>query len=170
MPSSNVKPQFSGPFSAELEAAWDESESDFVRGVINDQSISDQEWAELGTRMATCLEQYGIRFDGFDDQGGYDASGNTLSGDALEEALSDCETSTGEVWIHGLRLSMSTNPSNAAVEVAMTDCLIRNGAVGPEYTAEQFLKDNPNLSFPFMGTPEEEIFWSCNSNPSYRAD
>lgn len=163
------KPDFSGPFSAELNAAWDESDSDFVRAVVTDGVVSDQEWAELGTRMATCLDGYGITFEGFDDQGSYNGSGNTLDQEELSDALAGCEASTGEAWLTGLRRSMADNPKNIPVEEVMTQCLVRNGAVAPDYTKEQFLQDNPNLSFPFMGTQEEEIFWSCNDDPSYDA-
>lgn len=163
------RPTFEGPFAAELQAAWDESGSDFVQSVVHDGVVSDQEWAELGSRMTQCLAEYGIKFEGFDGNGRYNGSGSTLSSEDLNEALSGCEASTGESWLTGIRISMATNPQNEPPEKAMTDCLKRNGAVGQDYTEKQFLDDNADLSFPFMGTAKEKAFWSCNDNPSYVA-
>lgn len=160
-------PAFTGPFAAELRDAWLKSNSDFVRGVVEDQVISDQEWAELSTRMSTCFSRFGIEFRGFGDDGTYSTGPTPYEGDQLEKVLSGCENESGEIWIHGLKLAMSNNPRNEPVEEVMTACLIRNGAVDTSYTEEAFLRDNPSLSFPFMGTEREEIFWKCNSNPSY---
>lgn len=71
-------------------------------------------------------------------------------------------------WIHMLRTSMSTNPQNLPIDELMTECLIRNRAVSPDYTAEQFAEDNPAQTIPFLegGTA---IFWACNDEPLYTA-
>lgn len=63
---------------------------------------------------------------------------------------------------------MSSNPNNVPFEERMTECLKRNGLVSADYTVEQFLRDNPSQSFSFMGTSKEDVFWACNSNPSFQ--
>lgn len=160
-------PAFSGPYAAELAEAWRASDSGFVRAVIADGKVSDQEWAELGMRMTECLDDSGLDFVGFSDDGSYRVGPSKVTGEDLTRVLDGCERSTGEVWIHGLRLSMSTNPENVPVEQIMTECLIRNGAVGPDYTEEQFARDSPTQSFPFMGTSKEAAYRRCNDDPSY---
>lgn len=157
-------PRFSGPYAAELTQAWKESDSEFVRDVIADEKVSDQEWAELSTRMAECLAKAGLEFGGFDDHGTYTVGPSRLTGDPLTRVLDGCETSTGELWVHALRLSMSTNPENVPIDELMTDCLIRNGAVSPDYTKEQFAQDNPAQTIPFIDGGSA-VFWACNEDP-----
>jgi hypothetical protein len=160
-------PAFTGPYAAELEAAWRESDSDFVRSVVADEAVSDQEWAELGTRMTECLADAGLEFGGFRDDGSYTVGPSLLTGDDVTRVLDSCERSTGELWLHALRMSMSSNPDNLPIHEVMTQCLIRNGAVEADYTKEQFAQDAPAQSFPFMGTDKESVFWACNDDPSY---
>lgn len=163
--SNNGAPKYSGPYAAELASAWQESDSDFVREVIADEKISDQEWSETGTRMTECLAAKGLKFEGFNDEGGYRVGPTSVSDP--DKIMDDCETDTGAFWLLKLRIGMMSNPSNEPIEEIMTECLIRNGAVDSSYTKEQYLQDNPSLGFPFMGTDKESIFWSCTDNPSF---
>lgn len=166
-PPADDAPPFTGPYSKELETAWKDSTSEFLHAALEDETISDSEWSELGTEMGDCTAEHGIEFQGFSNDGGYSTGPSDLSRKGQDEILDECEKSTGTYWIIGLRQSMTTNPENIPVEVIMTDCLVRNGAVDADYTKEQFLRDNPDLSFPFMGTPEEQVFWACTKDPSY---
>lgn len=167
---SAAPPAFSGPFAADLTAAWVESESDFVRAALDDQVVSDDEWRTLSARMASCLDDAGIRFEGFEEDGTYSTSPILGSPQEIDATLTECENWSGERWLHPLRRSMSSNPSNAPFEDVMTECLVRNDLVPPDYSSEDFVRDNPSLNFPFMGTPDEAAFWSCNSDPSFRRD
>lgn len=163
-------PAFDGPYAAEIADAWRESDSDFVRGVIADEQITDAEWAELGVRMSDCLADEGLDFLGFDDNGTYRVGPSRVSGDDATRVLDGCERESGETWIHALRLSMSTNPDNAPIEELMTDCLIRNGAVAAGYTAEDFARDSPQQTIPFVDSAGTATFWACNEDPSYARD
>lgn len=161
-------PAFHGPYASELTDAWRESQSDFVRDVIKDEEISDSEWAELGTRMTECLSSKGLEFGGFGDDGSYTVGPSAMRSEDKEAALNECEKTSGELWVHPLRLSMSTNPDNVPIEEVMTQCLVRNDAVPADYTEEQFLRDNPTRSFPFK-EGGEQIFWACTDDSSYDA-
>ncbi len=159
-------PAFSGPYAAELEQAWRESDSDFVRQVIADEVVSDQEWAELDTRMTECLARSGLEFGGFDDHGTYTVGPSQLSGEALSRVVDACEINSGEVWVHALRLAMNANPENRPIAEIMTECLVRNGALSPGYSPEWFDRDSESMTFPFLNGGSR-IFWLCNDDPQY---
>ena len=161
-------PDFSGPFAAEYEQAWTESGSNFVKLVIEDERISGREWAELVNRMATCFSGEGATFEGYTPDGGYGAQKNSLSSDRLNELMGECEKSTGEAWLGYLWFSAPKNPQNAPAEEIITECLIRNGIVGPDYTPEEFVRDNPTLSFPYLrsGTGQKGAL-ECNADPRF---
>lgn len=167
--ASGEAPAFTGPFAGELTQAWIESDSDFVRGVLADQLVDDQEWAEVTSKMEECFSDLGIKFEGFAGNGSYSTGPFSATEQETEEIFTKCENSSGETWLHPLKRSMEHNPDNVAFEEVMTECLIRNGLMPKSYTKEEFLVDNPNLDFPFIGTPDEQKFWNCNSDPSYEA-
>lgn len=162
-------PEFAGPYAAELAQAWRDSDSDFVRQVIADEAVSDREWVELGTRMTECLARSGLEFGGFDDSGGYTVGPSHLSGEALSQVVDACEIQSGELWIHALRLAMNSNPENRPIAEIMIECLVRNGALSPEYAPERFDRDNETMTFPFLDGGEH-IFWLCTDDPQYAGD
>lgn len=163
-------PAFSGPYSSELAEAWKKSDSTWVREVLADGQISDQEYQELGVRLTECYAESGIKFTGFTDDGlGYSLGPSQMSSTEKDKVGEACDESTGQRWIQVLRVSMATNPDNTPVEEAMTQCLIRNGAVAADYTKEQYLKDAPDGTFPYLTPSGSEVFRACNSDPSYSA-
>lgn len=159
-------PGFSGPFAAEYAQAWTESGSDFVRLVIEDEEISEQEWAEVEERMATCFSNEGATFEGHTPDGGYAAQKNALSGERLNELMGECEKSSGEAWLGYLWFSAQKNPDNRPAEEIITECMIRNGVVAPDYAPEDFVRDNPTMSFPYLSSGEgQKGFLECNADP-----
>lgn len=164
-----ARPDFSGPYAAEFAEAWDESANEFVRSVIADQEISDAEWAELGSRMTSCLAQWGIEFRGFGERGDYTTSPGPLGDDETERVLETCERETGEQWLHLLHLSLRTNPENIASEILITDCMVRNGIVARGYTKDDYLRDVGTMSFPYTASGAgQEGFVRCNDDPTTR--
>lgn len=117
--------------------------------------------------MDECFSDLGIEFEGFASDGSYSTDPFSATEEETEKIFTKCENSSGETWLHPIKRSMEYNPDNVAFEEVMTECLIRNRLVSKSYTKEEFLVDNPKLDFPFMGTPDEEKFWNCNSDPSY---
>lgn len=167
-------PEFSGPYATELRSAWQESESDFFRAVIEDEVISDQELSEVGTRLDECLREAGLDFGGFSsDDGlstGYSVSPSSMDDAEQNRVIDACDAQLGIMFLLPLHDNMSNNPSNTPLEQFMTDCLIRNGVVDAGYTEEEFLREYAALSFPFMGTPDEAILWACQGDPSYTSN
>lgn len=165
-PEATNSPDFSGPFAAEYAQAWAESGSDFVRLVIGDEQISEQEWAEVEGRMATCFAGEGATFEGHTSDGGYAAQKNSLSSDRLNEVMGECEKSSGEAWLGYLWFSAQKNPQNRPAEEIITECMIRTGVVASDYTAEDFVRDNPTMSFPYLGSGKgQKGFLACNADP-----
>lgn len=147
---NQAMPRFTGPYADDLRSAWIESRSTFVRGVISDGVITDQEWAEVAHRLAQCLAAKGLKFTGFRPDGSYSVDTGSVPGDQANAELPSCERESGEQWIGYLRTAMATNPHNTPIAEIMAACLIRLGVVGPGYTKEQYLRDAPNMSFPYL--------------------
>lgn len=159
-------PSFSGAYKSDFEQAWNESDSEFVRGVIADQEISDEEWAEVVTRITACFESKGMTFKGFLDDGGYEVDTGSLSGDKANEILPECEEESGERWLNYLRRQLASNPNNTSAEELVTKCLIRNGVVPDDYTPEAYLEDAPEKSFPYVDPSSgEHGLRACSTNP-----
>lgn len=161
-------PEFAGPYAAEFLEAWnDQSNPDFVRSVIEDGTITDQEWAEVGERLGSCLEGYGIHFKGFQADG-YSVDPGDVSGkDANDRILPACEEQSGERPIGRLRHQILTNPQNIPVGQIMAECLIRLHVVAPGYTSGDYMRDAPTLSFPYLDRKTGEAgFWKCNADPA----
>lgn len=159
-------PDFSGPFAGEFLTEWnDAANSDFVRSVLEDGAITDQEWAEVGMRLEDCLAAKGIDFKGFDSSGGYSVTSD-LSGQMENTYMGQCELESGEHPLAYLRTQMSTNPDNIPVGQAMAECLVRLHVVAPGYTSEDYLRDAPSMTFPYLDPKTGQAgFWKCNADP-----
>lgn len=165
--SSITSPAFEGPFASELRAAWVDADSQFVRDVLSDGLISDQEWAEVGARMESCFSENGVDFTGFNADGTYGTYGDMGSEDEMNAILDGCESDSGMSWLQPIRRNMASNPDNVPFAEAMRECLKRNKLVPEGYTKEDFTKDYQSLGFGFMGTEKEDLFWACNSDVSF---
>ena len=162
-------PKFHGPYAAELAEQWkDPRNPQFVRSVIADGKITDQEWAEVAPRLKSCLRGKGLNFTGFLPDGSYHVDNNpNMSGQETNDALPGCEFASGEMAIGLLRHAMATNPDNIPVSQVMAQCLIRLGVVGPDYTPADYDRDVPTESFPYLDrSTGEKNFWKCNENPT----
>jgi hypothetical protein len=169
-PSANIPPapRFSGPYEGEFKAAWDDSSNpSFVRTVLADGKITDQEWAEVAQRLSACLKTKGLTFKGFRPDGSYSVDTGEVPGDEANADLPGCERKSGEQAIGFLRTAMATNPNNEPAAQIMTECLIRLHVVGPAYTKDDYLRDAPNMSFPYLDPKTGKAnFERCNANPT----
>lgn len=159
-------PDFSGPFAAEYAEARSEADSDFMRAIVEDEKVSEDEWTQVESRVTSCFTEAGARFEGHDEDGGYAASKNELSSERMNEVMAACEISSGEHPIGYLWFSAQKNPQHLPWESIISECLIRNGVVAPGYTAQDFLEDNPTMSFPYLDpNTGPERFLACNNDP-----
>lgn len=160
-------PDFSGPFAAEFTQAWEDSDSEFVRQVIADEQITEREWAEVESRMASCFADAGATFEGHTPQGGYAAQKNSLSSERMNEVMASCEVTSGEHLIGFLWFSAQKNPQNVPPEIIITECMVRTGVVAPDYTSEDFLRDNATMAFPYLDDETgPQGFLACNEDPT----
>jgi len=167
-PSSQAKmPEFTGPFAAEYREAWDRSTNESVKRIVEDEVISEQEWSQVMQSLKTCLEAEGITVTEYREDGSYDALVGDLHGEAANEELGRCEIASGEAWLGYLYRSQTDNPQNIPEPELMADCLKRNSAVAPSYTAEQYAEDVEDVSFPYVDAEGPAIFESCNVDHTY---
>lgn len=160
-------PSFHGSFAAEYKEAWEQSGPGAARLILEDETITDQEWAQVLGKLEGCLEEAGIVMNAYNPDGSYEVNVGEMAGDIANEKMGACERESGEAWIGYLYRSQTTNPNNVPATQLLTDCMIRNGAVPPSYTEEQYLLDAPELAFPFIDEHGFAIFDSCNSDFSY---
>jgi hypothetical protein len=161
-------PSFNGPYAEEFMAAWDDpSNPSFVRAVLADGKITDEEWAEVAQRLGRCLKAKGLTFKGFRPDGSYAVATGNVSGDQANADLPGCEKASGEQAIGFLRTAMATNPDNEPAAQIMTECLIRLHVVGPDYTQDDYLRDAPTMSFPYLDPKTGKAnFERCNADPT----
>lgn len=160
-------PAFQGNFAAEYQEAWEKSGTDSVRGILEDEQITDQEWSQVLKTLETCLEDNGVSLTEYRADGSYEVNAGDMSGDVANERMGACEQESGEAWIGYLYRAQTSNPENIPATQLLTDCLIRNGAVPPSYTEEQYLVDAPDLAFPFVDEQGFATFESCNADFSF---
>ena len=159
-------PAFTGPYASDFTQAWDESDSDFVREVLRDERISDQEWAEVGTRITDCFSRNGVTFLGFEDDGSYSIDPGSVDASRANELLAECEGDSGEDWIGYLRNQSLRNPENLDLDQLTADCLVDRRAVAPDYTVEDYRRDVESQGFPYLDpVAGPEIFAGCNRDP-----
>jgi hypothetical protein len=160
-------PAFHGNFADEYQEAWEKSPNEAVRTILEDETITDQEWSQVMKTLETCLSENGISLSTYNPNGSYEVNVGEMNGDVANQKMGSCEEESGEAWIGSLYRAQTSNPNNIPATQLLTECMIRNGAVAPSYTEEQYLVDAPNLSFPFIDDHGFDIFDHCNTDFGY---
>lgn len=159
-------PAFTGPYAAEFAEAWRETDLDFVRDVIRDERITDQEWVEMSTRRESCFARYGMTFLGFEPEGGYAVNPGPVDGDRAQDLLAECEEESGERWLNYLQNSARINPDNVDLSELIAACLVRAGAVPPGYTADHYRRDSADGEIPLTDpVGGRQAHNECSSDP-----
>ena len=161
-------PKFEGPWAAEFTSAYKAAKSDFVRGVLKDGKITDQEFSEMTERFKSCLDSSGITFEGFKEDGSYDTSfpPGSISGDEAHKRIDACSSEAGEDRVGALHSWLQRNPQKLDENQIMASCLVSKGAVDASFTAKEYAKDVATLTFPFLNKAKgEEALSSCESDP-----
>lgn len=163
---SEPPPAFAGPYAAEFSEAWRGADLAFVRDVLYDESISDEEWAEVGTRMESCFAQYGMTFLGFEADGSYGVDPGEVDSDRTQELLAACEAQSGERWLSYLRDALRTNPENRDFFELVAACLVAAGAVAQGYEGEDYRVDIATGDVPLIDpVGGRETASRCNADP-----
>lgn len=158
-------PSFVGAYADEYRQTWQNAEIDFVRDVIRDEEITEQEWAEVLKRFGDCFQKKGVTLLEYEG-GAYGVEpGPGVSEERLQDIMTQCETESGETPLGRLWFGQRSNPDNRDANEIMRECLIRIGALDPSYSLEEYLRDNPRFAFPFLAKNGPELYDKCSSAP-----
>lgn len=139
--ASGPVPEFSGPYAEEFAYTYRNSTSDFVRHALADEVVTDAEYAEMTSRLRSCLADQGITLRSIAPGEGMQTSVAPNGGDT--HAIVDaCSTESGEDAIGLLRDFLTVNPENHDVATITAECLVRSGTVPADYTGEDLTADN----------------------------
>lgn len=160
-------PTFSGPWADEFLSAFRASKSEFERNVLADGVVTDGEFSEMQDRFAKCLTAHDIQFKGFNAAGGYDFDfGERMSAAEANAAADTCSASSGLDTVGSLFFAMHRNPKNVDEATLMADCLVRKKMVPKGYTAGDYTRDAPEMSFPFTSKDSGiEALNACSTDP-----
>ena len=156
---------FTGPFAGEFAQTWQNNEDAFIRGIIADQRITDQEWAEVVARMKACFESEGMSVKEYNPDGSYSFELGSHDAETGNRLATGCEESSGVAPVGRLRISMQTNPDNRDMDELMHECLVRVGAVPKSYGLDEYRRDNSTFSFPFVTEGDKKYYDICAASP-----
>jgi hypothetical protein len=161
-------PAFEGPWAAEFLEYYSQAQSDFERGALQDGKISDQEYAEMETRMSDCLEAHEIQFSGFNAEGGYGIDfPQSMGSERANELTEECSRTSGEWSIGALYHFTQQNPENVDWSTAIAACLVSREVVAPDYTSEDWLRESAAEKYSFIvdEASGEAAVADCNRDP-----
>lgn len=159
-------PSFSGPYAADFERVYTETESAFVRDALMDEEISDAEFSEMTARLTTCLADNGIEFGGYDEDGAITTS-LAPNPDDTHDIFTECSKTSGEAAIGALYSVTRRNPDNLDVATITAECLVKTGAVPPQYDADDYTADTAGRFSDFGSLDPElqEALTTCSLDP-----
>jgi len=161
-------PSFTGPWAVEFTDALARSTDDFVRSVLADEVVTDQELSETRDRFSGCLSSFGVTDISFEADGGFSMrSPDSMSSDAVSERVDACSEESGENTVSALHSWVRRNPENLDEATILAACLVREGVVDPSFSAEDYTNadgDLPLLESVSAGLGQA-AFMLCNNDP-----
>lgn len=165
-PSTEASPEFSGPWADEFAWAYEEARSDFARAALLDERVTDSELAEVRTRFADCLGALGYSEVSFEPNGAFSVRPpRGMDEQTDDDNVTTCSDLSGESTVGAMHSWTRRNPENLDDDTIIVACLIREGAVAPSYTPEQFAADESAASIPYAEGFGESDFIACNADP-----
>lgn len=175
----DAEPQFTGPYAAEFQKNYEETDNDLVKGILRDSQITDAEFEEFKTAYASCMESHGIQWQYLDGQGEQSSPiGQTdLSQETLRSASDDCSAQTGYMDIVPLYQSLHNNPDNLSQDELMKltlACLQRHDLARQDMTFQEYKDiygDNDRFTSEFgkymdSSSPDSQRFYECQQHPA----
>jgi len=146
---------------------YQRAESDFVRAVLQDEVITDQELSETRDRFAECLSAYAITDVVHDDDGSFSfTEPEGADYDTVNDQVDGCGKDSGEEQISALHSWIRRNPDNQDENTIMAACLVRKGVVAPSYSADEYAEDDADDDFPYADpSAGEEAHRVCDRDP-----
>ena len=170
-------PAAEGPWAADIEQARSEwASNEFVQSVLADSSISEAELQDMRQRVLSCLTDKGVTGASFSPSGQLSVPdqpvGSSISEEQQEEFVHTCSVDAGQPIIEALEFDMRVNPDHRDINELYTQCLIRNKAVEPSFTAQELARareSGTSLSsaLPFIDPSQgPNILDRCIDDPS----
>jgi hypothetical protein len=160
-------PQFYGPWSNEIEQAYQSSiTSDLAKEILCSGSITAEHVAELNEALKSCLADVGITRVSIDE---YGILKITVPSDFPESTVSSlemaCEESTGWYPVSSLYTNMYQNPNKGDVDQLIADCLVRVGLVPEGFSGADVDAEYQGEGAAFPDISDDPLFRSCWFNP-----
>ncbi|KQT96277.1 hypothetical protein [Sanguibacter sp. Leaf3] len=161
-------PTFSGPWAGEFTEAFTGASAEFVRTILSDGLITDQELSETRDRFSGCLTAFGITEITFDANGAFSFTApDDAEQGSVEDHVSTCSAESGEDTVGALHSWVRRNPENLDEATILAACLVREGVVDPSFSAEDYTNadgDLPLLESVSAGLGQA-AFMLCNNDP-----
>ena len=157
---------FTGPWAEEFKANYEKAKPGFVKDVLTDGQITDQEYAEMIARFTDCMGAVGITVKFREDGGMRTESPQSMTNDETHETSNRCSKEAGEDLIGSIWTFMHRNPERLDEYEIMTACLIREKVVAPDYSVDDFKRDYMDLDFTWTDVSRgEEVLVQCGNDP-----
>ena len=170
-------PAAEGPWAADIEQARNEwASNEFVQSVLADSAISEAELQDMRQRVLSCLTDKGVTGASFSPSGQLSVPdqpvGSSVSEEQQEEFVHACSIEAGQPIIEALEFDMRVNPDHRDINELYTQCLIRNKAVEPSFTAQELARARESgtplaSTLPFIDPSQGPDIWKrCVEDPS----
>lgn len=172
-----ITPAAEGPWAADIEQARSEwASNEFVQSVLADSAISEAELQDMRQRVLSCLTDKGVTGASFSPSGQLSVPdqpvGSSISEEQQEEFVHTCSIDAGQPIIEALEFDMRVNPDHRDINELYTQCLIRNKAVEPSFTAQELARARESgtplaSALPFIDPSQgPNILDRCIDDPS----
>lgn len=170
-------PAAEGPWAADIEQARSEwASNEFVQSILADSAISEAELQDMRQRVLSCLADKGVTGASFSPSGTLSVPdqpvGSSISEEQQEEFVNACSIEAGQPIIEALEFDMRVNPDHRDINELYTQCLIRNKAVEPSFTAQELARARESgtplaSTLPFIDPAQGPDIWQrCVEDPS----
>ena len=170
-------PAAEGPWATDIEQARSEwASNEFVQSVLADSAISEAELQDMRQRVLSCLTDKGVTGASFGPGGTLSVPdqpvGSSISEEQQQEFVHTCSIDAGQPIIEALEFDMRVNPDHRDFNELYTQCLIRNKAVDPSFTAQEFARARESempldSALPFIDPSQGPDIWQrCVEDPS----
>jgi hypothetical protein len=137
-----------------------------VRSVLEDEEVTEQEWAAVIAQFEACVAEAGMQVTEYQESGEYGVEPNSVDLDVANGYLDDCEVTSGERWVSYLRRVMTVNPENADMDGLILACMLRQEALPVSYGVEDYRRDASNGELPYLDRATgPQVLGQCTVDP-----
>lgn len=157
-----------GPWAQEFQQAYDAADDPFIKEVVRDGVVSDEEYSEVVARYRDCMADSGITLkENPPSQGGFSYTfPSSVSSDDAHAVDSRCSEQAGENVIGALYHLAQRNPDHLDENQIVYECLLGAGIIDSSYTLDEFAADYVTQSFPFAADRASmDALAACDADP-----